>query len=89
VTATPANPHLTQPALRFTSESSDRFENSPIIAQIDHRFSIIEETIQQHQEYNENFHHRLLNLEKTTTNTDTKIKMILNKMDTFNNPAKQ
>jgi hypothetical protein len=89
VTATPTNPHLTQPSLRSTPESSDRFENSPIIAQIDHRFSIIEETIQQHQEYNENFHLRLLNLEKTTNNTDAKIDMILNKMDTFNNPAKQ
>ncbi len=48
----------------------------------------IEKTIQQHQEYNENFHHRLINLAQTTQNTDNKIDMILNKMETLTNPTK-
>lgn len=61
----------------------------PLITQIDHRFLRIEETIQQHQEYNEQFHSRLLSLEKTTQSTDTKIDLILNKIESINHPPKQ
>jgi hypothetical protein len=62
--------------------------NSTFAAQLDRRFSLIEGTIQKHQEYNEAFHHRLLTLEQTTQNTDTKIDLILNKMESITNPPK-
>jgi hypothetical protein len=62
--------------------------DSPLLTKIDQRFSLIENTIQKHQEYNETFHNRLLNLEQTTQNTDHKIDMILNKMEAIANPPK-
>jgi hypothetical protein len=61
---------------------------TPLTAQIDRRFSQIEETIQKHQEYNENFHQCLLNLESTTQNTDSNIALILNKMEAISTPSK-
>lgn len=64
-------------------------QDHQMLTQIDRRFSLIEDTIHKHQEYNKNFHLRLLSLEKTTTNTDSKIDMILNKMETIANPSKQ
>ncbi len=54
---------------------------TPLVAQINHRFTQIEETLLKHQEHNEIFNQRLLNLESMTHNTDTKIDMILNKME--------
>jgi hypothetical protein len=53
----------------------------PMLTNIDNRFIHIEESIQKQQEHNNTFHTRLLQLESTTTTTDTKIDAILDKLE--------
>ncbi len=87
ISTPPVNPNIQQ---QIPGEGSTHTTlPGNMVSQIDYRFSLIETTIQKHQEYNENFNNRLCNLEKTTLNTDTKIDMILNKMETLANPSKQ
>jgi hypothetical protein len=45
--------------------------------------------MQQQQDFNTNVNARLFTLEQTTQNTDTKIDVILNKLDSMSNPLKQ
>ncbi len=88
IAATPAGQNLATQQVQQDNTGSTISHDTILTAQIDRRFLAIEKTIQQHQEYNENFHRRLINLEQTTQNTDNKIDMILNKMETLTNPTK-